>query len=454
MYKLYTIALGILRLWAGIYSHFNSKLRRGIEGRKTLFTELEKYYHTFPPVERTLSPFDTTDGLRVRPTKKHSTIDSTRKRVLIHVSSFGELEQAKPVIAALKQNYPAIHIHLTFFSPSGYENSINKYSDVDFISYLPFDFPKQVNQFLDITKPDLILFARYDLWHNFVRIARERKIPMVLFSATFGGVSKRMLPFVRSLYKKAYSNMSAILTSNEKDYISLRRFLDDSPNVRAAGDTRVDQVLARRKITELDLVQLLPEELLRSLTSEGAQVIVAGSTWDSDEKVIILALIKSLQQHPNTFLVIAPHEPTETHVNNLLESFGSQAISLSSCGQYKDQHVIIVDSVGKLFEIYQYATFAYIGGGFGAGVHNVLEPAAWGAPSIVGPNHRRSHEINHLVENGGVKEIRNSVQLLDALHMWLDEREFLDQASKKVTDYIQSSKGATEEIMKVIEYYL
>src|SRR2546423_12768851 len=158
MYLLYSFFLLFFRIGMGALALFDEKIRRGVEGRKKLFSELEKYYPTVNPLH---------------------------KRILIHVSSFGELEQAKPVLTAIKEKYPDIHIHLTFFSPSGYENAVGNYSLPDIITYLPFDSRGDVKWFLDITKPNLVLFVRYDIWHNFVHEIHDRNIPMMLFSATF-----------------------------------------------------------------------------------------------------------------------------------------------------------------------------------------------------------------------------------------------------------------------------
>jgi 3-deoxy-D-manno-octulosonic-acid transferase len=419
MYTLYSVFLFFLRLVYGALSIFDPKIKRGIDGRKDLLLEIEKYYFTLTPL---------------------------RKRILIHVSSFGELEQAKPVIAALKAQYPNVHIHLTFFSPSGYENAVNKYLAPDLITYLPFDSDNNVNFFLDITKPDLVLFVRYDLWHNFVHELHDRNIPMLLFSATFDPSLSKYFPLVHGIYRKTYSFVSTIYTVSEKDKMALERFAIHAKKIVVGGDTRCDQVIARKNAVQVE--QVLPEEILSQISSENSKVFVAGSTWVNDEDFILPVLEKALQSNKNMLAIIVPHEVERSFPMN------SNMIKLSEISHYSGEKIIIVDSIGKLFLFYQYASFAYVGGGFGAGVHNILEPAVWGVPAIVGPNHKRSKEIGAMIGLSAAEEITTAEQFEDAFNRWMTNDMSRTLAGVAAKEYVYSSKGATEKIMAEIGHIL
>ncbi len=423
MYFFYSVFIFFFRIILGTLSLFDSKIRRGIEGRKSLFQIIEKHYSTISPL---------------------------RKRILIHVSSFGELEQAKPVIAAIKEKYPEAHIHLTFFSPSGYDNAIDTYKLPDIITYLPLDSQGDVEWFLDIVKPHLVLFVRYDLWHNFVHELHDRNIPMLLFSATFDSSFGKSLPFLRSLYNKTYSFMNTICTVSEADKNIITKFAAHAKDIIVAGDTRCDQVIARKNAVDESKEQTLPENILQKITSENLRVVVAGSTWENDEVIIVPILMKALSAGEKLFVIIAPHEIGKAHIASLLSQLGSQAIVLSKISSYRDEKIIIIDSIGKLFALYQFASFSYVGGGFGSGVHNVLEPAVWGVPTIVGPNHKRSKEISALIGLGAAVEVQNRDEFEQAMGHWFttDMARLIASASAK--SYVTSSAGATEKIMEKI----
>ena len=423
MYFLYSVFLFFFGVILGALALFDSKIRRGIEDRKNLFPTVEKYYPTLNPI---------------------------RKRILIHVSSFGELEQAKPVIAALKEKYTNIHIHLTFFSPSGYDNAIQNYKEPDIITYLPFDSTGQVKWFLDIVKPHLVLFVRYDLWHNFVHEAHDRNIPMILFSATYDASLGKLLPILKTLYGRTYSFMNTICTISEADKNAIEKIAIHAKDIVVAGDTRCDQVIARRKSVEATAEKILPENILQKIALENLKIIVAGSTWTVDEEIILPILKKAITDDEKIFVIFAPHEVDKVHIKTLLTESGSSAILLSAISRYKDEKIILVDSIGKLFSLYQHASFAYVGGGFGAGVHNVLEPAVWGAPSIVGPNHKRSKEIAALIGLGGSVEISSKEQFEDAFSNWFTSDMANRLASYAAKRYVDSSAGATEKIVERI----
>ncbi len=424
MYFLYSVFLFFFRIILGALALFDTKIRRGVEGRKNLFSTIEKYYPTVNPL---------------------------RKRILIHVSSFGELEQAKPVISALKEKYTDVHIHLTFFSPSGYDNAIGTYKLPDIITYLPFDSNGDVEWFFDVIKPHLVLFARYDLWHNFVHEVHDRNIPMMLFSATFDSSFGKSLPLIHALYGKTYSFMNTICTITEADKTAIVKIARHLREIIVAGDTRCDQVIARRRIVEESSDQMLPVNILQTITSENLKVLVGGSTWTYDEEFIVPVIKKAINDGEKLFAIIAPHEVDKPRIEALLSQCGKGAILLSAISNYKDEKIIIVDSIGKLFALYQFASFAYVGGGFGVGVHNVLEPAVWGVPSIVGSNHKRSKEVSALIGLGAVAQIGRKEEFVEAFAHWFTTDMARSVASLTAKNYVYSSQGATEKIMERIE---
>lgn len=423
MYTLYSVFLFFFRIIIGALALFDSKIRRGIEGRKELFTTIQKYYPALNPL---------------------------RKRILIHVSSFGELEQAKPIIGSLKEKYPEVLIHLTFFSPSGYDNAFGTYTLPDIITYLPFDSRSEVNWFLDIVKPHLVLFVRYDLWHNLVHEIHDRKIPMLLFSATFDLSPTKSLPFIRNLYKKTYSFIDTIFTISESDKNELQKLEIRTREIIVAGDTRCDQVIARRSAVEESDEKVLPETVIQKIAADNLRVFIAGSTWENDERIVTPVIKEAISIREKFLAIIVPHEVDSEHITDLVSEFGADCIVLSKISDYKNEKVIIVDSIGKLFALYKSASFAFVGGGFSAGVHNILEPAVWGVPSIVGPNHARSKEIAALIGLNGAVEIRSREEFEDAFANWFSNDMARNIAALAAKDYVFSSAGAKEKIMEKI----
>jgi 3-deoxy-D-manno-octulosonic-acid transferase len=416
---LYDIGLFFFRIWLAIAALFDRKIRDGIVGRKHLFETIKAHYLD---------------------------VAKERRKILIHVSSYGELEQAKPVIEALKREVPDAHIHLTFFSPSGYLNTVSKYKLPDHISYLPFDSKGNVRHFLDITKPDIVLFARYDVWHNFARELKRRNIASVLFSATFSDTPVKRFPFVRKLQQQTYSGLSKIFCISASDYTAFVNYGVPGEKLEVGGDTRYDQVIQRRSVSGNKPAEV-SGSLHERLTAEGAFTLVAGSTWPEDEEVLLKGWKSLVQRTQNVHLIIAPHEVTEGHLASLEQNFKPT----SRFSFYNGAKVIIVDSVGKLFNLYQYANVAYVGGGFGAGVHNVLEPASWGAPVIVGPKHQRSQEVALLIESGGAFEITDSTSFTETLWKLYQGTGLRKSAGIASKTFVEQRKGACKLIIAFVQ---
>jgi 3-deoxy-D-manno-octulosonic-acid transferase len=418
-----TLAFPVIR----IVSIFNSKLRRGLDGRKKLIEQARNHYGR---------------------TKING------PRIVIHVASFGELEQAKPVIAAMKERHPTAHIHLTFFSPSGYENAVGKYADADFISYAPLDVRSHVSQFLDIVNPDLALFARYDVWPNMAAALRERNVPSILFTATASEKSGRMLPMVRNLYGNIFRSLAKILVISDEDKSRFETYGVDAEKVIVAGDTRFDQVLARRLALEKSEEHQLSEHIRASVVERGTLVFVVGSSWESDEAIYLDTLKKSIERKDNILTIIAPHEPSEERIRKLIAQLPGNAIRYSAIDEWNAEPIIIVDSIGKLFGLYRYADVAMIGGGFGAGLHNILEAAVWGVPAIVGPRHEKSREVQQLIDRLAAFEVSTKREF-DFAFWQLAQSEGLRQSTgEQASRFVQENLGATERIMQELLTFL
>lgn len=423
MIALYSLFLALALPFARVAAMFNPKLRRGLDGRKELIETCEKHYG-------------------------NTTISGPR--ILIHVASFGELEQAKPIITALRSQYRSAHIHLTFFSPSGYENTIGKYSDANLITYSPIDLPKAVSQFLEIVKPDIVLFVKYDVWPNIARELSKRKIPSILFAAAASDQSGRMLPIVRSLNTQVFQRMTKIVTISEDDIERFTKLGVDHNKLVIGGDTRFDQVLARKDSVEEFGDKLLPEIILKSIGEKNTLVFVAGSSWESDEQIYLETLKNAVERGDNILSIIVPHEPSEEHVRKLLAEFPGKSIRLSQISEWNSERIIVVDSIGKLFGLYQYADIAMIGGGFGTGLHNILEAAVWNVPAIVGPNHTKAREVAQLIDRLAAFEVKIKKEFEFVFWRLAESDDLRRTAGEQALEFVKQNAGATGKIMREI----
>jgi 3-deoxy-D-manno-octulosonic-acid transferase len=419
MLAIYSFFYFFYKLAANVAAIFDSKIKQGIEGRKEQAGRITSHY---------------------------STVVKDRFRVLIHVASFGELEQAKPIIAELKKKYSNIHIHLTFFSPSGYENAKNKYKEPDIISYLPFDDSSSVNTFLETVKPNLVVFVRYDLWPRFALELEKKNIPAILISATYRKSTPKSVPIVSSIFNSVYHSLRHIFVINTDVKRSLVGDGYPADAITVSGDTRIDQVL-QRKEASLEKGNILPEQIAEKLEQEKSLVLIVGSSWEEDEMVICDGLISS----ENLFTIIAPHEITETHLASLELLCENKTIRLSKIDSYNNQQILIWDKIGDLFDLYAYGDIAYVGGGFGAGVHNVLEPAVRGIPVIVGPHHARSVEVGSLLESRGAFIITNASEFSHEFAKLLSDGNARQEAGKNAYAYINENSGATTAIMNYLD---
>ena len=343
---------------------FNPKIKRGIKGRKRIFEEL---------------------------ILNAASLDKSKKLVWFHSSSLGEFEQAKPIIQELKKD-KSVNVLITFFSPSGYENS-RKYPYADLVSYLPFDSRTYAERFISIVRPDLAVLMRYDIWPNHIWAMKKRNIPCFIVDATMKENSPRKLPFIKNFHKILFADVSRILTVSEGDVEGFRDFKIDDVKLTAVGDTRFDRVYEKSLAAKGK--NIIKDDLLSS-----RKIFVAGSTWDMDESIILPAFIKLAKYTSDVVMIIVPHEPTITNLERIEnEVSGSmKTIRFSHLNSYKDERIIIVDSIGILLTLYAYSDLAFVGGSFKQNIHNVLEAAVYGVPVLFGPKIENSQESRELLK--------------------------------------------------------
>jgi 3-deoxy-D-manno-octulosonic-acid transferase len=399
-----------------IGSLFNKKIRFGISGRKRVY-----------------------ENLILSSTK----LDKRKKLVWFHSSSLGEFEQAKPIIEKLKKEID-INILITFFSPSGYENS-RKYPYADLISYIPFDTKSNAEKFLNIVRPSISIIMRYDVWPNMINALNKKNIPIFLVDATLRSTSPRKYPFLKSFHKNLFDKFSRILTVSETDAAEFISFGLDEKKIAAVGDTRFDRVYQRSIIAREK--KLIKEDLIAN-----KKVFVAGSTWEQDEEVLFPAFLKLSSLDESVLLIIAPHEPTILHLEKIEHEFSGKlkTIRFSHLNNYADERVIIVDSIGILLTLYTYADAAYVGGGFKQNIHNVLEAAVYGIPVMYGPKIQNSQEAQKLTELGGGILINNKREAYRYLRKIFSADNYKKTAGKISSDYVRQNTGATEKIINEI----
>jgi len=370
--------------------------------------------------------------------------------VWMHAASLGEFEQGRPVIDALLEANPDCKILLSFFSPSGYEIRCN-YDPRVAVVYMPFDTRNNVKRFLDLADPKMAIFIKYEFWGNYLSELRRRHIPTYIISAIFRPSQAFFKPW-GGMFRKMLRCFDHIYVQDERS----RRLLSDIGlnNVTVAGDTRFDRVTAicskRRDIPEIDVLKTAHP---KSFT------LVCGSSWEKDEDVYI----SELKKHPEVCAIIAPHEFNSERLKAMTRRLGADATMLFSefSKLYKDSPVkaaatarsiryIIVDCYGLLSSLYRYADAAYIGGGFGVGIHNINEAAVYGIPVIFGPNYHKFNEAIELKERKGAFCIFDNGSFAKLFNRLISDSSFRADAGRQSADYIASKVGATATIMKDI----
>lgn len=356
----------------------------------------------------------------------------------MHCASLGEFEQGRPVIEALSREFGDARIVLTFFSPSGYEIRKN-YSYADVVAYLPADTPFNAALFVKTVEPDLVLFVKYEFWYNYLSVVHQAKIPLLLIAAKFrpdqvffkwyGALFRQMLGFFDHIFTQD--------TASEKllSGIGLQ-------HLSTAGDTRVDRVLQMAALpNDYPLIEIFKGD---------SELWIIGSSWPEDE-AIFSPLPGSSGLPANWKIVVAPHQIDAGHLSNLEKMLSVPSVRYSQANEstVSQYQVMIIDNIGMLAHLYRYGAIAYIGGGFGAGIHNTLEPAAFGLPVVFGPRYHKFEEAVALIATGGFFSINNAKEL-QALLVFLLHEKNREKASVEVKKYLLEKQGATDKVLDYI----
>lgn len=362
-------------------------------------------------------------------------VDPNARYIWFHAASLGEFEQGRPLMEYLRKTHPEYKILLTFFSPSGYEVRKN-YEGADIICYLPLDTIRNARRFLRAIKPVMAFFIKYEFWYNYLHILQHRGVPTYSVSSIF-----RPDQIFFQWYGKGYGRVLKCFTHFFVQNIESKNLLAklDIHDVEVVGDTRFDRVLQIKEASKQ-----LP--LVEKFTENTSKVFIAGSSWLPDEEVFL----KYFNLHKDWKLIVAPHVIGEDHLAQIFELLkGRRVVRYTEATEenVKDAEVLIIDCFGLLSSIYHYGTISYVGGGFGVGIHNVLEAAVWDIPVIFGPNNKRFQEAQGLIMAGGGFEINDYQSFRDLMMRFETDEMFLQTSKKHAGEFVKGRAGATEKIM-------
>lgn len=407
MFVVYNLLIYLFLFLVRVRALFEPKARAWTKGQKGLLRKIENTFH------------------------------STTRVIWFHCASLGEFEQGRPVIESFKRTLPDVTILLTFFSPSGYEIRKN-YPVADFIYYLPADTLHNARRFIGITRPSLAVFVKYEYWFNYMRVLHENRIPLIFISAIFRPEQfffKKWLKWPLNQLRKA----DHFFVQDSKSASILKEA--GIEQVTISGDTRFDRVISIK-----DQLRSFPviEKFIGTKV-----VVVAGSTWPEDEK-LLLELIKI---RSDLKYLIAPHEIHQDRILSLQKILPVQSVCYTRADEktIEESAVMIIDTIGILSQIYRYATIAYIGGGFGKGIHNILEAAVYGIPVIIGPNFQKFREAVDLVQRQGAFAISSEYELINIVNQLLGNQELYTLAGRATRQYIEENLGATDIILHHIK---
>lgn len=365
-------------------------------------------------------------------------LDKDVRYIWFHAASLGEFEQGRPLIEAIRARYPEYGILLTFFSPSGYEVRKN-YRGADVVCYLPFDKRRNVRKFLDIAHPCMAFFIKYEFWKNYLDELHKRQIPVYSVSSIFRR-GQVFFKWYGGTYRNVLRDFSHLFVQNELS----KRFLAKIgiQQVTVVGDTRFDRVLQiRDEAKDLPLVERF---------KNGATTFIAGSSWQPDEDLFI----DYFNNHPEVKMIIAPHVIDENHLVEITGKLKRPYVFYTRADERNiaKADCLIVNCFGLLSSIYRYGEIAYIGGGFGVGIHNTLEAAVYGIPVIFGPKYQNFQEAVGLIEAGGAYSIKNREELYGLLDRLLADETFRKEAGAKAGAYVTGHAGATDKILGMIPF--
>ena len=407
----YSFLIQLVWYFLQIIAKFNQKIKYFVEGRKRTFATLE------------------------------AELSSSNKLIWIHVASLGEYEQGLPILEQLKIRYPNYKVLLTFFSPSGFEVKKDK-TPADVVVYLPMDSTHNTKRFLEITKPKLAIFIKYEIWPNYLNELQKRSIPTLLVSGIF---SPRQVFFkwYGSFMRKSLNAFTHFFVQDDKS----KRLLNEInfQNVTVSGDTRFDRV---SKILQSDNSLEFME-----VFKGKSKCLVVGSSWPEDEAVLLDYINES---NVNLKFVIAPHNIKQKHIEGLKNSIEKRVMlhSQIDLNTIADYQVLLIDAIGILTKIYSYADFAYVGGGFATGLHNTLEPAVFGIPVIIGPQYSGFNEAVEMVNRKGILVVNNKKDFETKMKDLLENPQLSKTTGNNNLNYIQAQTGASTKVIDCIQSLL
>ena len=400
---IYNLAMYILELGIKLAALFSDKPAKMVKGHREVFDLLK------------------------------SKIDCNARYIWFHAASLGEFEQGRPLIERIRKEYPQYKILQTFFSPSGYEVRKN-YAGADIVCYLPIDTPSNVKKFVDLVNPCMVFFVKYEFWQNYLNALYKKGIPVYSVSSIFRS-GQIFFRWYGKSYQRVLKTFAHLFVQNQESKMLLAGIGVDHTTV--VGDTRFDRVLdicAAAK--QLPLVQKFKGDAL---------TFVAGSSWGPDEDIFI----SYFNAHPEMKLIIAPHVVSDGHLKEIESKLQRSCIRYTQATEdnVEQADCLIIDCYGLLSSIYRYGEISYIGGGFGVGIHNVLEAAVYGIPVIFGPNNKKFREAQHLLANKGGFEINGYDDFEQLMNRFLSDEAYLKQSGKAAGDYVKGNAGAMELIM-------
>ena len=363
-------------------------------------------------------------------------VDPEARYIWFHAASLGEFEQGRPLIEHLRETHPEYKILLTFFSPSGYEVRKN-YEGADIICYLPLDTIRNAHRFLRAIKPVMAFFIKYEFWYNYLHILQHRGVPTYSVSSIFRP-DQIFFQWYGRQYGRVLKCFTHFFVQNMESKALLAKL--GITDVDVVGDTRFDRVLQIKEASKQ-----LP--IVEQFTAHAQKVFVAGSSWLPDEEIFI----KYFDIHKDWKLIIAPHVISDEHLSQIFELLkGRRVVRYTEATEknVKDAEVLIIDCFGLLSSIYHYGTVSYVGGGFGVGIHNVLEAAVWDIPVVFGPNNKHFQEAQGLMLVQGGFEIKDYQSFRDLMMRFETDASFLQNAGENAGAFVKSRAGATAKVME------
>jgi len=357
------------------------------------------------------------------------------RRIWIHCASVGEFEQGRPLMEDIRAQFPQYKILVTFFSPSGYELR-KDYSGADYVFYLPFDTPRNTRRFLYLINPEIIYFIKYEFWRNYLKTIKRQQIPLYLVSAIFRP-EQVFYKWYGGWYRKLLTAFTHFFVQNGQSGELLVRI--GYTNFSVTGDTRFDRVCRI-----FDQARQIPEA---EQFVNGQICMVAGSTWPSDEEILTRYINT---ENRNIKWIFAPHELHESQIKRLMESVNIKAVRYSQLPDKNpaEYQLLVIDNIGMLSSLYRYGAVAYIGGGFGKGIHNTLEAAVYGIPVFFGPAYKKFQEAVDLIALGGAVPIRNYDEFSRQLNHLLDNPDKLKKPGDIAGAFVASGRGATAQVLQ------